>query len=158
LPSSILLLRNKEITRNNFILVLPISLFLPIMIIINLKVVFSILWLDIPDIGFLNSDILIQGISGLLPLLNYLVINIVNGILFYVIVNRKSNTYAYEIPTYVLCIVAIEISLSIYCFHVGGIDGIRLGLSLFHIGICGIVTHHIWHSPFLPFRRHKLLY
>lgn len=142
---SILFLTNKQMPKRGFSVTLPrVTFALPMLL--NLLTVFSTIRLEIPEIGFLNSNFLIQGANSLFPLLNYLLIMMVNGVLLYVAVNKKREIHAYELPTYLLGIVAIETFLSIYCFHLGGIAGIRLCLSLFHLGICGAFLYLYYKS------------
>ena len=138
--TSTLLSKSKEISKRDRIFVLPSFSFF-IFVLFNIKTIFSIVRLGIPDIGSLDSNIVVQGMSGLPPLLDYLIITLVNGIVLCIAVNGKSAMHACEIPTYMLCIIAIETSLAMYCFHIAGLNGIRVGLALFHVGICGVV---IW--------------
>lgn len=142
---SILFLRNRQMPKRGFSVTLPRATFaLPILL--NLLTVFSTVRLETPDTGFLNGNFLIQGAYSLFPLLNYLLIMMVNGVLLYVAVNRKREMHAYELPTYLLGMVAIETFLSIYSFYLGGIAGIRLCLSLFHLGVCGAFLYLYYRS------------
>ena len=135
---SILLIRNREIPKIGSLLVFPkASLVLPILL--NLQAILAIASLDIPNIGFLSTNILIQGLNSLLPLLSFSLLSITNGIVLCIAVKKKNEVSAYELPTYALCIVSIETFLSVFSFHLAGIIGIRLCLFLFHIGICGAV-------------------
>jgi hypothetical protein len=135
---SILLLRNREMPEKCFSFFLS-KLFFMLAILLNLKAVLSIVWSNNPDIGFLSSNVLIQGANSLLPILDYSLLVVVNGIVLHVAVNRKRDVRAYEVPTYALCIVAIETSLALYGFQVGSALGLRLFISIFHTAICGIV-------------------
>lgn len=135
---SILLIRNREIPRTSSLLIFPkASLILPILL--NLQAIISILSLDIPNIGFFSNNILTQGLNSILPLLNFSLLSIVNGVVLCIAVKRKNEISAYELPTYALCMVAIETFLAVYAFNFGGVIGIRLCLLSFHLGICGAV-------------------
>jgi hypothetical protein len=131
---SILLAKNKQMPHGNFFIDFPrISLVLPILI--NLLAVFSTVSLDVPDIGFLNSNFLVQGANSLLPLLNYLLLTTTNGVVLHFVINKKNEMCAYELPTFVLGAVAIEVLLTEYGFQLGGITGIRVSLILFYVGM-----------------------
>lgn len=135
---SILLIRNKDTLKTGRSFTFPkVSLVLPLLL--NLQAVLSIVSIDIPSIGFLNSNILIQGMNSILPLLNFSLLSIVNGVVLCIAVKRKNEISAYELPTYALCMVAIETFLAVYAFNFGGVTGIRLCLFSFHLGICGAV-------------------
>jgi hypothetical protein len=135
---SILLIRNKDTLKTGHSFTFPkVSLVLPLLL--NLQAVLSIVSIDIPSIGFLNSNVLIQGLSSILPVLSFSLLSIVNGVVLCIAVKRKNEISAYELPTYALCMVAIETFLAIYAFNLGGITGIRLCLLSFHLGICGAV-------------------
>lgn len=135
---SILLIRNREIPKIGSLLVFPkASLVLPILL--NLQAILAIASMDVPNIGFLSTNILIQGLSSLLPLLSFSLLSITNGIVLCIAVKKKNEVSAYELPTYALCMVSIETFLSVFSFHLAGIIGIRLCLFLLHIGICGAV-------------------
>lgn len=136
--TSIHLLKDKGINGNGTVFNIRGAFFL-LSVLINLKVIFSILWLNSPSVGFLDESILIQGAEGLLPLFEYSAVVVVNGIILAALVNRRNLIRTYEIATYVLCIIAGETFLSIYCFHIGSINGIRAGLLIFHIAICGAI-------------------
>lgn len=136
---SILLLKNKELSENSLTLTLP-KIFSLLPILMNIKAIGSIAWLDVPNIGILDRNILVQGIRSLFPLLDYLVIILMNGVILYVAIDRKTDKNVYEIPTYVLGIIAIEVIIANYCFHFGGVAGIRWGLSFFHLAFCGLVA------------------
>jgi hypothetical protein len=136
--TSVLLFKNKKLPENYLILTLPrISFVLPI--ILNLKAIFAIASLDVPRIGFLNHDILLN-INNLFLILDYLTINLANGYLLYLTINRKAYTHLYDMPTYVLGIIAIEAFSANYFFHFGGVTGFRWGAAVFHLAFCGIAV------------------
>lgn len=137
---SIHLLRNKEFGKDYTILICGRTFFCSA-VLINLIVVFPILWLEVPSIGLFSTNILNQGMNGLPYLLEYAAVMIADGIVLHIILTKKSRIDAYKIAAYVLCAIAIETFLAIYCFHIGSIDGVRLGLASFHIAICGVI---IW--------------
>jgi hypothetical protein len=129
---SILLVKNKQMSQSNSFIVFPrITFILPI--IINLLAVFSTISLDVPNIGSLNSNFLVQGANSLLPFFNYLLLTTTNGIILYFVMNRKREMCAYELPTFILGSVAIQVLLTEYGFQLGGITGIRLSLILFYV-------------------------
>lgn len=137
---SVLLLKNRELPKKGFSFILPKSFFI-LPLLLNLKVIASVFWLHVPDLGGLNDNTLIQGLGSLFPLLDYLVMALINSIVLYIAINRKNNLSFYEIPTYALVIMAVETSLANYGFHLGGVAGIRWGLSILHLAICGL---NIW--------------
>jgi hypothetical protein len=145
---SSLLVKNKQMPQSSFFIAFPrISFILPILI--NLLAVLSTASLDIPNIGFLDSNFLVQGANSLLPLFNYLLLTTTNGVILYLAINKKGEMYAYELPTFVLGAVAIEVLLTEYGFQLGGITGIRVSIILFHLGMSAVF---LWLSRKLKLR------
>jgi len=134
---SVFLLRNKEIPTTDHFFAVP-RIFLALLILLNLVMVF-VVWQNVPDIGSLSNDLSIQGANSLLPLLEYLLIITANSVPLYIIANKKSEIRAYELPTYAIGIVSIQVCLAAYGFYVAGATGIQLCISLFHIGMCGVI-------------------
>jgi hypothetical protein len=134
---SILLLKNKQIPKRETSINFPKFLFI-LPILVNLEAILSTLSLDIPDIGLLDSNFLVQGANSLLPLFNYLLIAVTNGAILCFVVNKKIEMYAYELPTFALGAVAIEVLLSEYGFQLGSVTGIRVSLVLFFVGMSAV--------------------
>ncbi len=143
--TSITLITGKEFPLNNYFLTIKnhnISTFLPIIFLfINLKAIIAIVQYDLPIVGFLDRNILIESSQSIVPVIEYLIIILVNGLLLYSVFNKKTDIYLYEIPTYALGIIALESCLALYSYHFGGLFGLRLGLSLFHIVLSSLA---IW--------------
>ncbi len=142
--TAITLWKGKDISQTIFVVYATnknVILFFSLLpILINLKAIVSIISLDVPRVGLVDSNILVEGYKNLFPLLEYIAIILVNAILLYVIINRKGDMDFHEIPAYALGIIALETCLAIYSFHIGGILGIRFVLLLFHIVFCGLVV------------------
>ncbi|MEM2506814.1 MAG: hypothetical protein QXR45_12385 [Candidatus Bathyarchaeia archaeon] len=114
-----------------------LSLFFPKILItvpiaLNISSLTSIILLENPDIGFLLENTLTQASMGLSSLLKFIAVSAANAIVLYLIIHREIIIQLFEIPTYLLAIIAIKTSLSIYAFYINGINGIRWVLSLYH--------------------------
>lgn len=141
---AILLILGEDLPRKGASFVFP-KLLAIIPIILNINAVISILWLDVPSIGFLLEDILAQAATGLLPLLSFIVLSAANAIILYLNIHRKTAIQLLEIPAYLLAVIAIETSLSVYAFHFYGLNEIRCILSLIHIAFI-ILTFRVYRS------------
>jgi len=108
-----------------------VSFIIPI--ILNLNAILSTMLLGTPNIGFITEDILIQGAIGLLPLLSFIMVMTINAIVLYLNIYKDMEIRLYEIPVYLLAVIAAETSVVIYAFHVVGVQGIRCTLYSFHI-------------------------
>lgn len=135
--TSIFLLTGKKFSwkRNNlsfsrFFFVIPI--------ILNVYVISSIILLDVPQIVSLDENTLFQGLTGLFPLLIFILVIGVNATLFYINSCRSNEIRLHKLATYFLAIIAIETCVSIYGFHLVGVYGIRLSLALFHLIFIGL--------------------
>lgn len=142
--TSILIVNGENFPDKSLDFVFPrVSFIIPI--ILNLNAVFSTMLLGAPDIGFITEDILTQGAIGLLPLLNFIIITAANAIVLYLNIYNDMQIQLYEIPAHLLAVIAAETSIAIYAFHVGGVQGIRWSLYLFHI-LFIMLTLRIRHS------------
>jgi len=137
---SMLLINGEMLSQNGFDFVFPSHLYL-ILIIPNLFAIFSLIWLGTPNIGFINENILFQGLSGLLPLVNFIMVMVANAAIVYVSINRNTDISLYKLAAYLLGVLAVETCLAIYGFQIAGIEGIRWILSLTHITFIGLA---IW--------------
>jgi len=134
--TSILLISGEMFSRN-FMFVFPrYSYIIPI--ILNINAIFSIIWLNTPNIGSLNENILTQGLIGLIPFVNFLIVMVANAIILYIIIYGNNDIQLHKIAVYLLVVIAIEICLTIYAFHIAGIGGLRWVLVLFHIAFIGL--------------------
>jgi hypothetical protein len=134
---SVHLLRGKMFSGKRFNFIFPrLAIIIPI--ILNLSAIFSIIWLKVPNIGFLSENVITQGLNGLLPLATFLLIMAANTVILYVNVHGETDIHLYKLAAYVLAVIAIETSLSIYAFHIAGLEGIRWSLSLFHASFIGL--------------------
>jgi len=135
--TSILLVNGEEFSAKNFNFVFPrFSYIIPI--VFNANAIFSIIWLNVPNIGFLSEDILTQGLNGLLPLVNFLTVMTTNAIVLYISVYGDTDIHLYKMAAYLIGVIAFETSLVIYAFHINGIEGVRWILCLFHITFIGL--------------------
>lgn len=91
-----------------------------------------------PQIGFLCENMLLQGLTGLLPMLLFILTISVNTLLFYVTFIRSNETFLHSLSPYFLGILAIETCISIYAFYIAGLDGLRYGLLFFHLFFIGL--------------------
>ena len=132
---SIILLKKNEYTKKKYIIHFS-KIFLFLSVFINLKSIISTILLDKPIIGFFNSNILIQEIQSLAPLVEYVSIILVNASILYFVVNKKRTITISEMLTYSIAIISIETSLSMYLTHFGGVFGLRVGITIFHILFC----------------------
>jgi hypothetical protein len=135
--TSMLLLSNKSLSWKGYDFVFPKS-FYAVPLVLNLFTIFSILWLGVPGIGFLNENILLQGLSGLLPFANFLIVMTANAVVVYVNIHEHTDVHLYKLAAYILGVIAIEICLAMYTFHIAGFDGIRWILILIHIMFIGL--------------------
>lgn len=102
-------------------------------VILNVYALSSILLLDVPQIGSLSEDILFQGLTGLLPLVIFILVMCVNAFVVYVNVCGSAEIRLYKVAVYLFAVIAVETCISIYAFHVAGLVGLRCGLFVFHL-------------------------
>jgi hypothetical protein len=138
--TSILLVNGEEFSGKSFDFVFPRFIYI-VPIVFNANAILSIMWLNVPNIGFLSEDILTQGLSVLLPLVNFLVVMAANVVVIYVSIYGNTDIHLYKMAAYLLGVIAVETSFAIYAFHISGVEGIRWILSLFHITFIGLT---IW--------------
>ncbi len=134
---SVHLLRGQMFSGKRFNFIFPRSTII-IPIILNVSAILSIIWLNVPNIGFLSENVITQGLNGLLPLATFLLIMAANAVILYVNIRGETDIHLYKLAAYVLAVIAIETSLSIYAFHIAGLEGIRWSLSIFHVAFIGL--------------------
>ncbi len=104
-----------------------------ISMLINLVVIISIIWVGVPNVGYLGPDILVQGTYSLLYISTFIVVLCNNAFVLLSRINHDKQFSLSELPLYVLGLLAIELSLSVYGFQIFGLLGVRAALIIFHI-------------------------
>jgi len=130
--SSVFLIKNKKIDEKSLVFSFP-KCILFLSIVFNLKIFVSVFLFDIPKIGNLEQNILRQGLLSIFPFIKFFIIIFINSILLCIFVNNKMNIKLYELPTYILGVIAIETFFTIYMYSYKGILGVRYGMLLFHV-------------------------
>ena len=106
-------------------------------IIFNIYAIISIIGLNYPSIGFINENIILQGLYGLLPLTIFILIILANAFILYVNIHGPKQIILYKLASYMIAVVAIETSLSIYAFSIAGVEGLRWVLGIIHLVFIG---------------------
>lgn len=148
--TSICLLSGKPFSINSYNLILPRFAYV-IPIIFNIYAIISIIGLNYPSIGFINENIILQGLYGLLPLTIFILIILANAFILYVNIHGPKQIILYKLASYMIAIIAIETSLSIYAFSIAGVEGLRWVLGIIHLVF---VVFSFW--SFHRFKRAKI--
>lgn len=122
--------KGSTFTLSRFFYVIPTLL--------NVYAIFSVLYLNSFNIGFLNSDTLFQGSTALFPLVGFLLIIGANAFLVYLNIHKTTEIRLYKMATYLLAVIAIETCVSMYAFHIAGLEGLSWGLSILHLAFIGL--------------------
>lgn len=136
--TSMMLLTQKTCSWQGLTFVLPKHAYV-VPIILNANAAFSTIWLTAPNIGFLNPNVLFQGLSTLLPLANFLLVMAANAVLIYINV-YGTKLRLYKLAAFTLAVIAVETCLSIYAFELFGVEGICWSLVLFHLFFIGLAV------------------
>jgi len=129
----VLLLSNNGLGNLSLEIGLQRKILLLLSLISNSYVITSASLLEKLEIERLSENIILQGLLSLQYILIFVVILFNNAIILYSLIHTTYTIQFYKIPTYVLAILGIEVSIISYAFHIWGINGVRTILVAIHL-------------------------
>ena len=116
---------------------------LKIIPLVNILFLFNVLHLDIPAIGFLEIDMIKQGLEALPVYALYLLACLTNSFMLLATFTEDTHIDIYDVFVYSVVFIALQTIASIYGFHLMGLKGLKLSLAVLFIVIPAVYVYQI---------------
>jgi len=96
---------------------------------VNVLFIMNALNIEVPSLGSLKINMLMQSIEALPFFIIYLLASLLNGFMVLVTTVRKSEIDIYDIFIYSIVFMALQTIASLYGFHLAGVGGLRVAIT-----------------------------
>lgn len=135
--------------------------YFPVLIIaFNVLTVCAVLTFGVPFIGSFSESVSNQVFFALMSLIFFAILAAGNGLLLYIMIHKSSRLRLYEIATYALAVIVIEVSFSIYAYNIANVEAIKYFLTITHllfIFLTVVVYRRLKHPPIIEIGHSEIL-
>jgi len=110
---------------------------------INALFLLNTLRLSVPAIGYLETNMITQGLEALPFYALYLLACLANGLMLFIALTGSTRVNVYDIFVYSVAFMALQTIASIYGFHIAGLGGLRAALACLSVGLPTIYIYRI---------------